>query len=276
MVEPTAKRSVADYFISHYQMSERQACRLLSLAISSKRYVRKVKEDDEYLKAKLKELATVKPRYGYRRLGACLKDVNHKKVYRLYKEINLSLACKKSKRLTHQGIKCLTSSTFVNEHWSMDFISDRLTDGRHYRCLNIIDDYSRFNIAISPAFSLPSLCVTKILDQAINMYGKPQFIRTDNGPEFRSNVFTKWAVDLGINLKFIEPGKPTQNAYVESFNGKFRDECLDQHWFHSMQEAQTVIKEWRHDYNHIRPHSALNYLSPVDFVQTKLKQKKTV
>jgi len=251
-------------------MNERQACRLLNLAMSSKRYCAKAKVADQDIKKQLINLAQTHIRYGYRRLTACLNHrglhINHKKVYRLYKEANLKYAHKKRYKIKYVKTPEVNSVATINEVWSMDFVSDTLTDKRKFRCLNIIDHYSRFNIAIEVAASLPSLRVTNVLNQSILKYGKPQLIIIDNGPEFRSKVFCKWANQQQITLKFIAPGKPTQNAYVESFNGKFRDECLNQHWFSSLYEAKIIIARWRENYNNFRPHSSLRYLSPAAFI----------
>lgn len=251
-------------------MKERQACRLLNLAISSKRYCAKAKVTDHDIKTQLVTLAQAHVRYGYRRLTACLRNtglpINHKKVYRLYKEAHLIHARKKRQKIKYVKSSAIRTAVTFNEAWSMDFISDTLTDRRKFRCLNILDTYSRFNLAIEAAISLPSLRVISVLNQAIINYGKPQSIIIDNGPEFKSKVFCQWANEQQIKLRFIDPGKPTQNAYVESFNGKFRDECLNQHWFSSMQEAKFIIARWREDYNNSRPHSSLRYLPPAAFI----------
>jgi putative transposase len=153
--------------------------------------------------------------------------MNHKKVYRLYKVANLALSRKKSKKLKKQLRVPMAIANCFNEQWSMDFISGRLTDNRRLRCLNIVDRYSRFNLAIEVATSLPAIQVIAILNKAIIKHGKPKILVTDNGPEFRSKLFQAWALKEGIILHYIDPGKPIQNAYIESFNGRFRDECLD-------------------------------------------------
>ncbi len=280
MVEPTARRMVADYFISSYQMSERRACRLISLSLSSKRYKARHKLKDETTKLLLMELARAYLRYGYRRLGACLikkgYEMNHKKVYRLYKEAGLALSRKRSKKLKRQLREPLDSAKAFNDSWSIDFISDSFTDNRKFRCLNVVDDYSRFSIVQEAAISLPSIRVISILKDAIIRFGKPKTIIVDNGPEFRSKEFQAWALREQITIRFIDPGKPMQNAFIESFNGRFRDECLSQHWFSSMQEAKKVIEAWREDYNHSRPHSSLGYLSPSEFIRKERLQNKEI
>lgn len=258
------------HLISSYDMKERKACRLMNLAISSKRYCRKARSSDDNVKEQLIALAHKHIRYGYRRLNACLKQVgfkiNHKKTYRLYKEADLKYARQKSRKMKHIKMPPLNVAIGLNQTWSMDFVSDSLTDRRTIRCLNIVDNYSRFNVAIEVAFSLSALQVIHVLDQAMSRYGPPKSIIVDNGPEFRSKALCEWACQHSIILRFIDPGKPTQNAYIESFNGKFRDECLNQYWFSSCQEAKTVIAKWRDDYNNHRPHSSLKYLSPQAFI----------
>lgn len=153
-----------------------------------------------------------------------------------------------------------------NDQWSLDFVSDKLTDGRSVRFINIIDNYSRYNIEISAAVSLPSAKVIRIISTAIIKFGKPKSLLLDNEPEFRSKLFQQWAAKEGIQLCYIAPGKPTQNAYIESFNGKFRDECLDQHWLSSISEAKDVVEKWRKHYNEDRPHSSLGYLPPSEYM----------
>ena len=254
-------------------MKERQACRLINMALSSKRYHATGKVDDPLIKDQLTTLAKTHVRYGYRRLTACLNQtgtpINHKKVYRLYKEADLKYAQQKRQKIKYVSGPKLAPATKVHERWSIDFVSDTFTDKRTFRCFNVIDTCSRLNIAIELGYSLPAQRITDSLDQAIQQYGKPQSLIMDNGPEFRSQVFQVWAEKRQITLHFIDPGKPTQNAYIESFNGKFRDECLNQHWFSSMREARSVIAQWRDHYNHLRPHSALKYLSPMAFIKMK-------
>jgi len=151
-----------------------------------------------------------------------------------------------------------------NKRWSMDFTSDSLYSGRRFRTLNVVDDFSRESVGIEVAFSLPSQRVTRLLERLFWTHGKPEKITCDNGPEFRSKHTQKWAQKAGILLDYIDPGKPMQNAFVESFNGKFRDECLNEHWFLDIAEAQHEIELWRTDYNTERPHSSLQYKTPAE------------
>jgi len=193
--------------------------------------------------------------------------VNHKKIYRLYKEAKLVLKITPSKKLKKEKRLSMLMSSEFNECWSMDFVSDKLTDNRKIRCLNVIDNYSRYNITIEVVSSLRAAAVIVTLNRAIAKYGKPKTIIVDNGPEFRSKLLQSWAKDQQIRLHFIAPGKPTQNAYIESFNGKFRDECLNQHWFSTINEAKMIINNWRENYNVERPHSSLGYLPPRAFMR---------
>jgi len=193
--------------------------------------------------------------------------MNHKKIYRIYKEANLGLSRKTNKKLKKQVREKLLLIKSFNDNWSIDFISDSFTDNRRFRCLNIVDNYSRLNIAIETAISFPALKLINTLENAIIKYGKPKNITVDNGPEFRSKAFQAWASEKGIIIRFIDPGKPVQNAFIESFNGRFRDECLNQYWFSSLKEAKTIISAWSNEYNQSRPHSSLGYLSPIEFIK---------
>ena len=157
-----------------------------------------------------------------------------------------------------------------NDSWSMDFVSDGLVDGRRVRCLNIVDDFTKQCLAIEVDTSLPGKRVVNVLQRLAESRGLPKGITVDNGPEFVSKALDEWAYAVGLQLRFIQPGKPQQNAYIESFNGKFRDECLNEHWFMSMRHARQLIEEWRQDYNAQRPHSAIGYQTPDQFADSFL------
>lgn len=274
MVRPAAKREVVAYFREAHKLSERRACQLIGQGLTTQRYNNVIQRDDELLKHLLDFFSRTHNRYGYRRLHICLKNaghkINHKKVYRLYKELDLKLTKKKSKKIKMQRKQEMPKIKSFNDQWSLDFVSDKLTDGRSIRFINIIDNYSRYNVDINAAVSLPSAKVIRIISNAIAKYGKPKSLLLDNGPEFRSKLFHKWATEEDIKLCYIAPGKPTQNAYIESFNGKFRDECLDQHWFSSISEAKDVVEKWRKHYNEDRPHSSLGYLPPREYMAKQL------
>lgn len=250
------------------KLSERRACELADLGRSSYRYQRQ-RPDEAALRKRLKELAAERRRYGYRRLTVLLRregqTVNHKRVYRLYREEGLSVRRRKRKRIGAVERQPLTIPTGANQRWSMDFVSDGLGDGRKFRSLNIVDDYSRECVAAEVDTSIPGARVVRVLEQLREQRGLPQVLVTDNGPEFAGQTLDVWAYQRGVKLHFIEPGKPIQNAFVESFNGKMRDECLNEHWFGTLAGARQTIEAWRRDYNEVRPHSALANRTPQEF-----------
>lgn len=223
------------------------------------------------MRERLTMLATQRPRWGCPRLHLLLRregwPINHKRTERLYRLAGLALR-RRRRRQRAVGVRLTrVAPQAVNQAWSMDFVHDRLGSGHRFRCLTLVDDYSRECPAIDVATSLRGLRVVQVLDRLAATRGLPQTITVDNGPEFAGTVLDGWAYRRGVQLRFIEPGKPVQNAYIESFNGKFREECLSSHWFTTVPEAQSVIERWRHDYNTERPHSALGGLTPQEFVQ---------
>ena len=193
--------------------------------------------------------------------------VNRKKVYRLYREAGLKLRPKKRKRITSSLRMQPASPTGLNQMWTMDFLSDSLSCGRRFRALSLIDAYSRECLAVEVDTSLPGERVVRVLERLREVRGLPQVIQVDNGPEFTGRKLDEWAYQNRVQLHFIEPGKPIQNAHIESFNGRLRDECLNQEWFTSLRQAQSVIEHWRQDYNQRRPHSALDNMPPVVWLQ---------
>lgn len=193
-------------------------------------------------------------------------SVNHKRVYRLYRAEGLAVRKRKRKRINATLRQPHPLPSRPNERWSMDFVSDGLADGRRFRVLNIVDDYSRECLACEPDFSLPGARVARVLDTILELRGKPKSIVIDNGPEFAGKDLDKWAYERGVTLHFIRPGKPIENAFVESFNGHFRDECLNQNWFLSLRHARALISAWKEDYNHTRPHSSLGNVPPAEFM----------
>jgi putative transposase len=211
----------------------------------------------------------VRRRFGYRRLHAMLRregyEVNHKRVYRIYVEEQLWVRRRKRKRHLAMPRSPMLVPTKVNEVWSMDFVSDALAAGRRFRTLDIVDDFTREAPAIEVDTSLSGVRVTRVLDRLKLERGLPRQIRSDNGPEFISRAVEQWAYANGVEWHFIEPGKPIENAYVESFNGKFRDECLNENWFTTLADARQKIEQWRQDYNQVRPHSSLAYRTPNEF-----------
>jgi putative transposase len=245
-VKPVQKRAVVRFFRTGFRVSERRACRLAGAPRSSYRY-RSQAADQSALRLRLRDLAATRVRYGYRRLHILLQRegwrVNHKRVYRLYREEGL-------------GIRVPL------ERWSLDFLSDSLVDGRRFRVLTIVDNVSRVSPAIAVGTSLTGERVVTLLERLRLTVGVPQRIAIDNGPEFISKALDAWAYQNGVQLEFSRPGKPTDNAFAESFNGRFRDECLNQHWFASLEEVRQTVEAWRIEYNTERPHRALGQQTP--------------
>ena len=270
MVEPAARRQAAQYAQRTYELSQRRAGRLIGIANSSLRY-RSKRVDDSDLRARLRAVAAERPRFGYRRLGVMLEregiSVNHKRLHRLYREEGLVLRRKRRQRASTAVRAPLVAPRRAGERYSMDFMSDSLATGRGFRTLNIVDDYTRECLAIEVDMSLPGERVARVLDRLVESGRKPDVIVLDNGPEFAGRLLDTWAVRNKVQLRFIDPGKPIQNAYIESFNARLRDECLNQHWFTSLEEARAVIEEWREDYNRDRPHSSLDNQTPEQFAR---------
>ena len=249
-----------------YAFTERRACRLLSVSVSSYRYQPRL--PNAGLRERLIELARAKPRYGYRRLHVLLQRegevVNHKRVHRIYRDAGLALRRKKRKHCVRVSAP-LGVYTAANQEWALDFVHDAVASGRTIRVLNVIDAYTRESLAMEVDTSFAGLRLTRVLDGIIAERGLPQAIRCDNGPELTSRHFLAWNLERKINLIHTQPGKPTQNGYVESFNGKLREECLRVSWFQNLFEARRIIAAWRREYNEHRPHSSLNYMTPAEF-----------
>ena len=252
-------------------MSERHACRLMGLGRSTHRYPARKGERDVALRTRLKELAAQRMRFGYRRLTAMLERegmwANHKRVYRLYREEGLAMRIQQRRRIRWNGAVVKPRASQPNERWSMDFVSDCVSNGKVIRMLTLVDDCTRECPAIEVDTSLGGLRVRRVLDRMASERGLPEAIVVDNGPEFRGRALAAWSEERGVRLEFIQPGKPVQNAYIESFNGRLRDECLNANWFTSLSDARRKIETWRQDYNQQRPHSSLNYLSPAEFAR---------
>jgi putative transposase len=263
--------------MGQYSMSERHACRLMDLARSTHRYRSCLAERDGPLRARLKELAAQRLRFGYRRLTAMLaregRPAKHKRVYRLYCEEGLTMRIRQRRRIRWSGPAAQPAAERANERWSMDFVSDCISSGRVIRMLTLVDDCTRECPAIEVDTSLGGLRVRRVLDRLAAERGLPQAIVLDNGPEFRSRALAAWSEERGVRLEFIQPGKPVQNAYVESFNGRLRDECLNANWFTSLSDARRKIESWRVDYNQQRPHSSLDYLAPEEFARSRAEMK---
>ncbi len=258
-----------DHLRATYEVSLTRACGLMRLSRSSYHYQATDRHDDE-LREALKELAGKRRRWGYRRLIVLLRRQGHmdnsKRVFRVYQEEGLQVPKRRKRKTARWRGERPEVPSKRNERWSLDFVSDQLANGRRIRTLNIVDDHTRECLAIEADTSLSGRRVTRVLSDLIDRHGRPERLVMDNGPEFTSQVMDNWAYEHEIKLQFIEPGKPVQNAYVESFNGKSRDECLNEHWFVDLEDARWIIEAWRVDYNEVRPHSSLGNLTPSEFV----------
>lgn len=254
-------------------ISQRRACSLVGLSRSVLSYRSEKQTNDTLLQHRLRELALERKRFGYRRLHVLLQRegtvVNHKKVYRLYREADLGVRRRKRRRGIAVTRQPLALPSRANQVWSMDFVMDALATGRRLKILTVVDDFTKESVLIEPAHSLTGDDVTELLDRVSQFRGYPQAVRTDQGPEFTCRAFDQWAYQRGVQPLLIQAGKPTQNAYIESFNGKLRDECLNEHWFRDLHDARTIISAWRRDYNEQRPHSALGYLAPAQFAASQ-------
>ena len=256
---------------AHYGLSERRACRLVGIGRSTLWYRSRPRPEEESLRRRLRELAAVRPRFGYRRLHVLLRRegviVNHKRVERLYREEGLAVRRRRRKRVARDGRGRAAVPERPNQQWGIDFVSDALAWGRRIRLFTVVDIFTREALAIEVDTSLPGGRVVRVLERLVAEHGAPDEIVLDNGPELAGKALDQWAYERGVWLRFIEPGKPVQNAFVESFQGRLRDECLDRHWFVSLNDARHTIETWRQDYNQSRPHSALGYRPPEEFRQ---------
>ena len=268
MAQRTAVRAIQ----AKFRLSERRACGLVGLGRSTCRYETR-RAEWPALRERLHALAAERRRFGYRRLYILLRRedyrVNLKRVYRLYRDDGLAVRRRRRRRRVARGTP-LAGPTRINERWSLDFLLDTLEDGRRVRLLAVVDDFTRACLAIEVDTSLGGRRVVEVLQRLVETRGKPAVLITDNGPEFAGRALDAWAYAQGIRLHFIEPGKPNQNAYVESFNGRFRDECLNEHWFLSLAHTRQIVEAWRLDYNAVRPHSSLGNVSPTEFEQCTL------
>ena len=269
-MELAVLKATVEQVCEQYAFSERRACGLMRMAVSSYRYA--TKRNDEPLRTKLVELAREKPRFGYRRLHVLLRRsgelVNHKRLHRIYCEAGLRIRRKKRKHCVREG-RPLLARTAANQEWALDFAHDAVACGRAIRVLSVVDAYTRECLALEVDTSFASRRVTRVLEQIVSERGGPQAIRCDNGPELTSRHFLAWCLERQIELIHIQPGKPTQNARVESFHGRLREECLAVSWFQNLFDARRKIAAWRKQYNEERPHSSLGYKTPREFAQAQ-------
>jgi putative transposase len=272
MVTATQRRQVVTHLQAAFAVSGRRACRLVALSRSRWHYQPQRPLRDAPVRARLRELAAARPRFGYVRLGLLLRReglvVNLKRVYRLYREERLLVRPHRGRKHAAVPRVPLPVPTAANQRWGMDFIHDACVDGRRFRCLTMVDEFTRECPVIAADTSLPSARVIAVLDQLAAQRGLPQSLVVDHGPEFISRALDLWAYRRGIELVFIRPGKPVENAYVESFHSRFRDECLSTHWFETLTDARFHIEHWRQDYNEVRPHTSLAGRTPTEFAMT--------
>ena len=268
MVSPQARREAVTVLMRERRFGVTRACGLVQISRSLYRY-RSRRPPCADLRERICEIAAAKRRYGYRRVHIMLRRegwaVNRKLTYRLYREAGLAVRRRKRKRIGPFERKPLPKPEAANQSWSMDFVSDGLADGRRLRCLTIVDDCTRECVAIEVDTSITGTRVKAVLERLADVRGLPRSITVDHGPEFEGQVLDAWAYERGVQLSFIRPGKPNENAYIESFNGKFRDECLNEHWFITMAQARRTIESWRIEYNTERPHSSLGDMTPEEF-----------
>lgn len=260
-------------------LSERHALRVVAMSASSLRYP-PAPDRNIVLRERIRTLAHRHRRYGagmiYLKLRQAGMIVNHKRVDRLYAEEKLQLKRRKRKKVPIADRQPLTRPEAPNEVWSMDFVFDRSADGRVVKNLAIVDDATHESVTIKPERAISGLAVTRILDELAVTRGLPKVIRTDNGKEFCGRAMLSWAHAHNVALRLIEPGKPNQNAYIESFNGRFRDECLNEHWFLNLEHAKVVIEAWRREYNEERPKKALGGLTPAAYARQMAERSATV
>ena len=272
------RRRVVTEVQAAVQVSERRAVRFTGFPRSTVRY-RSIREPQALLTARIRELAAERPRWGYRWIHRLLVRegwrVNRKRVQRLYRAEGLAVRRRRKRRRSAVARPVRPPLTGPNQRWCLDFVHDALSTGRRFRSLTVLDEYSREALAIHVAPSIPSVTVIAVLELLRRERGLPPVLITDNGSEFTSRAFDAWAYSRDVKLDFIQPGKPQQNAFIESFNGTFRDDCLNLHWFTSIDRARVTIETWRQDYNHVRPHSSLGEQTPAEFMAAFTQERMT-
>lgn len=268
MVSAPARRQQVTYATGR-GLSVRRACALLSVARSARGYVSRLTAKDAPVVGAMRRLGVQYPRFGYRRILVFLERegflMSPDRAYRLWRQNGLQVPRKRPRRRLATGRPRIHAPDGPNQVWAYDFVFDAAANGQQLKCLTIVDEFTRECLAIDVAGSIRSGRVIEVLSKLISVRGAPCYLRSDNGPEFVSKALLRWAKDAGCDMAIIEPGKPWQNGSGESFNGKFRDECLSLEWFRTRQEAQVVIETWRRHYNEVRPHSSLAYLTPNEF-----------
>ncbi len=273
MVSPLARRSAADYLVKERRCSRRRACLVVGISRSVVRHIARQREDEVELIDRVHQLAARNSRYGYRRITVLLRregrKINRKRVHRIWKTEGLSLPLRRPRRRrVGPAEEVVNRAEYPNHVWSYDFIEDRTEKGGRLRTLAIIDEYTRECLAMRVEPSIPAQAVIEVLEWLLLTRGVPKYLRSDNGPEFISRAVCEWLKENGCQTVFITPGSPWENGYIESFFDKLRDECLNREIFRNGKEAQTIVENWRQEYNNHRPHSSLGYLSPSEFART--------
>jgi putative transposase len=271
MVTPAARRDAVAHLETAFEMSERRACKILGCCRMTVRY-KAIRIEDVALRDRMKAIAHERRRFGYRRLHVLLRRegyvVNHKRLFRLYREEKLAVRRRGGRKRAMGTRAPMLVPLAPNERWSLDFVSDQMTDGRRFRILTVVDDCTRENIALVADTSLSGLRVARELDRLVAERGRPNMIVSDNGTEFTSNAILRWSDEMRVDWHYIAPGKPIQNAFIESFNGRLRDELLNETLFSSLPQARVLLAGWRRDYNENRPHSRLGWRTPAEFAET--------
>ena len=270
MVTPVVERQAVAHLCQQFEVSQRRACQVIEADRTSMRYC-SVRPDDAVLRTRLRELAAVRRRFGYRRLLLLLRRegalVNHKKLRRLYREERLQVRRRGGRKRALGTRAPLSLPQGPNQRWSLDFVSDTLTDSRRFRMLAVVDDFTRECLTLVADTSLSGVRVGRELDAVIARRGRPQTIVSDNGTEFTSMAILGWSQETQIGWHYIAPGKPTQNAFIESFNGRLRDELLNETLFASLDHAREALADWKEDYNTVRPHSAIGNVPPAVYAK---------
>ncbi len=269
-MSPLAKRRAVKHLVVERSYSERSACQLVGISRSSARYHPKERTEEAVFKLKVRELANKHPNYGYRRITAVLRregsGVNHKRVQRIWKAEGLQLPRRKPRKRRY-GPKgeVIHKAQYRNHVWSYDFLEEHTVKGKRLRILAVIDEFTRECLALLVDRSITSDKVVDLLDWLFLVYGSPQHLRSDNGPELVAHKVQDWLADKNCQTIYITPGSPWENPYIESFIGKFRKECLDRYLFFNLREPRSIMEDWQDEYNHYRPHSALGYMTPAAF-----------
>ena len=268
MVAPDVKRRIVAHACVEHCVSQRRACSVLGVDRSSIRY-RSRRPEDNHIREAMKQVASERRRFGYRRIHVMLERqgiiLNLKKLRRLYREEKLQVRKRGGRKRALGTRRPMLVPNAPNQRWSLDFVSDAMTDGRRFRVLCIIDDHTRECLALMVDTSISGFRVTRELNLLLKRLGKPQSIVSDNGTEFTSQAILRWCQETNIDWHYIAPGKPMQNGFVESFNGSFRDECLNENLFSTLDHARSLINQWKDDYNHNRPHSSLGNKTPKEY-----------